>query len=246
LRKIASAKNTVLLKMDNRTFDDFDAYAKNYRDIHSQNVQLSGADSYYFAEQRVVMLQAYEKNESLQVLDLGCGDGASEIFIQQYFSNWKVEGIDVSKESIAMAEKQGIANASFNVYDGIHIPFADSSFDIIFVAGVLHHVEFSLHDAMIKEMKRVLKAGGRLLIYEHNPLNPLTRYLVKTCVFDKDAKLLRCGYLKKILLKQQFRIDTTVYFIFFPPKGLFKKMLPLEKFLQWLPLGGKYFVRAVK
>lgn len=232
--------------MDNRTFDDFDAYAKNYRDIHSQNVQLSGADSYYFAEQRVTMLQAYEKNGSLSVLDLGCGDGVSEIFMQQYFSNWKVQGIDVSKESIVMAQKQGVANANFDVYDGIHIPFADNSFDIVFVAGVLHHVEFGLHDAMIKEMKRVLKAGGRLLIYEHNPLNPLTKYLVRTCVFDKDAKLLRRGYLTALLKQHGFAIDKTIYFIFIPPKGVLKKLVPLERFFHWLPFGGKYFVRAVK
>jgi ubiquinone/menaquinone biosynthesis C-methylase UbiE len=232
--------------MDNRTFDDFDEYAKNYRDIHSQNVKLSGADSYYFAEQRVKMLQAYEKNESLRVLDLGCGDGASEIFMQQYFSTWQVEGIDVSKESIDMAKQQKLFNAKFDVYDGINIPFADKSFDIVFVAGVLHHVEFSLHDAMIKEMKRVLKDGGRLLIYEHNPLNPLTKYLVKTCVFDKDAKLLRSGYLTKLLAKHRFVINKKIFFIFIPPKGFLKKLISLEKIFYWLPLGGKYFVRAVK
>ena len=232
--------------MDNRTFDDFDAYAKNYRDIHSQNVKLSGADSYYFAEQRVTMLEAYEKNESLKVLDLGCGDGVSEIFMQKYFSNWRVEGIDVSKESIEMAKTQQLSNANFAVYDGINIPFADNSFDIVFVAGVLHHVEFSLHDAMMTEMKRVLKEGGRLLIYEHNPYNPLTKYLVKTCVFDKDAKLLKCGYLTKLLKKHRFTIAKNIYFIFIPPKGFLKKLIPLEKFFYWLPLGGKYFVRAVK
>ena len=232
--------------MDNRTFDDFDAWAKNYRAIHSQNIQLSGADSFYFAEQRVTMLQAYEKNEPLQVLDLGCGDGVSELFMQRYFSNWNVEGIDVSKESIEMAKQQRLPNAVFNVYDGINIPFADNSFDIVFVAGVLHHVAFHLHEAMIGEMKRVLKKGGRLIIYEHNPLNPLTKYLVKTCVFDQDAKLLRCGYLKKKLTAQQLMISQRIYFIFIPPKGLLKKLVPIEKFLRWLPLGGKYFIRAVK
>lgn len=232
--------------MDNRTFDDFDAYAKNYRDIHSQNIQLSGADSFYFAEQRVTMLLAYEKNESLQVLDLGCGDGVSEIFMQRCFPNWKVKGIDVSKESIAMAKQQRLPNAVFDIYDGVHIPFADSSFDIIFVAGVLHHVAFDLHAAMLAEMKRVLKRGGRLIIYEHNPFNPLTKYLVKTCVFDKDAKLLRCAYLKSILQQQGFTICQRIYFIFIPPKGVLKKLVPLERVLSWLPLGGKYFIRAVK
>jgi ubiquinone/menaquinone biosynthesis C-methylase UbiE len=232
--------------MDNRTFDDFDAWAKNYRAIHSQNIQLSGADSFYFAEQRVTMLQAYEKDEPLQVLDLGCGDGVSELFIQRYFPKWTVEGIDVSKESIDMAKQQQLPNASFNVYDGSIIPFADERFDVVLVAGVLHHVAFHLHNAMIAEMKRVLKKGGRLIIYEHNPLNPLTRYLVKTCVFDQDAKLLRCGYLQRQLAAQQFSISQRIYFIFIPPKGFLKKIIPLEKYIHWLPLGGKYFIRAVK
>lgn len=232
--------------MDNRTFDDFDAYAKNYRSIHSQNIKLSGADSFYFAEMRVKMLQAYEANESLKVLDLGCGDGVAEIFVQQYFSNWKVEGIDVSKESIEMAKQQRLTNSNFAVYDGIHIPFADESFEVIFVAGVLHHVEFSLHEAMLQEMRRVLKKGGRLIIYEHNPLNPFTRYLVKTCVFDEDAKLLRAGYLARLLKKKQFTISHKIYFIFIPPKGFFKKLIVFEKYLSWLPIGGKYFIRAVK
>lgn len=232
--------------MDNRTFDDFDAWAKNYRAIHSQNIQLSGADSFYFAEQRITMLQAYEKDAPLQVLDLGCGDGVSELFIQRYFPNWAVDGIDVSKESIDMAKQQQLPNASFSVYDGISIPFADGHFDIVLVAGVLHHVAFHLHNAMIAEMKRVLKKGGRLIIYEHNPLNPLTKYLVRTCVFDQDAKLLRCGYLQRQLEAQQFRISQRIYFIFIPPKGFLKKLIPVEKYLQWLPFGGKYFIRAVK
>lgn len=232
--------------MDNRTFDDFDAYAKNYRDIHSQNIKLSGADSFYFAEQRVKMLQAYEKDEPLKVLDIGCGDGVSEIFMQKYFGKWVVEGIDVSKESIAVAQKLPLHNAGFAVYNGINIPFDDNSFDIVFVAGVLHHVEFDLHNVMITEMKRVLKPGGRLLIYEHNPLNPLTKYLVRTCEFDKDAKLLRCSYLKKVLQQQQFSIRQNIYFIFIPPKGFLKKLVSIEKIFHWLPFGGKYFVRAVK
>lgn len=232
--------------MDNRTFDDFDAYAKNYRSIHTQNIKLSGADSFYFAEMRVKMLQAYEQNTSLKVLDLGCGDGVAEMFVQQYFPAWKVEGIDVSRESIAMAKQLQLTNSNFAVYDGIHIPFEDESFDMVIVAGVLHHVEFSLHAAMAAEMKRVLKPGGRLVIYEHNPLNPLTRYLVNTCIFDEDAKLLGAGYLCRLLLKQQFSISHKIYFIFFPPKGFFKRLIPLEKYLGWIPFGGKYFIRAVR
>ena len=232
--------------MDKRTFDDFDEFAENYRDIHTANIKLSGADSYYFAESRVQMLQAYEKNEPSKVLDLGCGDGVSEIFMQQYFSNWKIEGIDVSAKSIEVANEKKLSNSSFAIYDGTNIPFDNGSFDIVFVAGVLHHVEFGLHQAILKEMIRVLKPGGRLLMYEHNPLNPLTKYLVNTCVFDKDARLVRSSYLTRLLVENGFRISEKIFIIFFPRKGILSKLVFLEKYLQWLPLGGKYFIRAVK
>ncbi len=232
--------------MDKRTFDDFDEFAENYRGIHTSNIKLFGADSYYFAESRVQLLQAYEKNESLKVLDLGCGDGASEIFMQQYFSNWKIEGIDVSAKSIEIATELKLTNSQFAIYDGINIPFADGAFDIIFVAGVLHHVAFDLHDAILKEMRRVLKPGGRLLIFEHNPLNPVTKYLVNTCVFDKDAKLIFSRYMGRVLKRNSFRVINKIFIIFFPRKGILSKLIFLEKYLQWLPLGGKYFIRAIK
>lgn len=232
--------------MDNRTFDDFDKYASNYRDIHSQNIQLSGADSFYFAEKRVKMLKAYEHNHSYEVLDLGCGDGVSEIFMQRYFDNWRIKGIDVSKESITMAKKLALTNASFDEYDGTHIPFDDSSFDIVFVAGVLHHISFDLHLAMLDEIKRVLKKGGRLVIFEHNPINPFTKYLVKTCVFDQNARLLRSAYLMTLLKELNLEIKQRIYFIFIPPWGLLKKLVYFERLLYWLPIGGKYMIRATK
>ena len=232
--------------MDKRTFDDFDEFAENYRDIHTASIKLSGADSYYFAEMRVQILAAYEKNGPSKVLDLGCGDGVSEIFMQQYFSCWQIEGIDVSAKSIEVANEKKLSNSGFSVYDGANIPFADNNFDMVFVAGVLHHVGFGLHNKILKEIYRVLKPGGRLLMYEHNPLNPLTKYLVNTCVFDKDAKLVRCNYLIKLLRETGFSISEKIFIIFFPRKGILSKLIFIEKYLQWLPLGGKYFLRVVK
>ena len=40
--------------MSERSFDDFDEFANNYRNIHTQNVKLSGADSFYFAEMKKI------------------------------------------------------------------------------------------------------------------------------------------------------------------------------------------------
>ena len=232
--------------MSERTFDDFDEFAKGYRSIHTENIKLSGVDSFYFAEMKVRMLLPFEKNNKALVLDVGCGDGATELFMNKYFSQWHVEGIDISKESITAAGTRGLPNAFFSVYDGTKIPFPDESINVVFIAGVLHHVAFGVHPLILKEIFRVLTKGGRLYLFEHNPLNPVTKYLVNTCVFDKDARLLRSSYTLKILMRSGFRIITRKFIIFFPRKGIFSSLIFLEKYLQWLPLGGQYFIRALK
>jgi hypothetical protein len=92
----------------------------------------------------------------------------------------------------------------------------------------------------------VLKKGGRLYFFEHNPINPLTKYLVKTCVFDADAKLLTYQYSKKILKEVSFKNLKTHFIIFLPRMPWLKKLLGIEKYLEWLPLGGQYMIRAQK
>jgi len=232
--------------MNKRTFDDFDAFANDYRNIHTQNIRLSGVDSYYFAEMKVKLLRPYESNSNLQILDVGCGDGTTEYFMHQYFPKWLLKGIDVSEESIKEAHQKNIDSAVFKVYDGTHIPARDNSIDVVFIAGVLHHVAYELHLKMMEEVHRVLKPGGRLYLFEHNPLNPLTKYLVNTCVFDKDAKLLRSGYCASILKAARLSIKKIDFIIFFPRKGILSKFIFLEKYLRWFPLGGQYFVRGTK
>ena len=232
--------------MNKRTFDDFDAFADDYRNIHTQNIRLSGVDSYYFAEMKVKLLRPFESNSNLQILDVGCGDGTTEYFMHQYFPKWVLKGIDVSGESIKEAHQKNIEAAVFKVYDGTHIPERDNSIDVVFIAGVLHHVAYELHLKMMQEVHRVLKLGGRLYLFEHNPLNPVTKYLVNTCVFDKDAKLLRSGYCTSILKTARLSIKKMDFIIFFPRKGILSKFIFLEKYLRWLPLGGQYFVRATK
>jgi ubiquinone/menaquinone biosynthesis C-methylase UbiE len=232
--------------MSERTFDDFDGFADDYRAIHSQNVQLSGVDSYYFAEHKVLQLKKYEKDGNLALLDVGCGDGLTATFVEKHFPSWQTTGIDISEKSIAAAQKRQIRKAQFQLFNGQHIPFENESFDVVFIAAVLHHIEFSLHQHLIKEMYRVLKPGGRLYLFEHNPLNPVTKYLVKTCVFDKDARLLPFSYTNRLLKSVKFSAIACKFILFFPRKGIFTKLLPLEKCLSWLPFGGQYYYRCVK
>jgi ubiquinone/menaquinone biosynthesis C-methylase UbiE len=232
--------------MNERTFDDFDEFAGDYRSIHTRNLSITGADSFYFAEQKVLQVKKYEQQNGLSLLDVGCGDGSSAFFFHHIFPSWKLEGIDVSKESVEQAKSKNLPSANFAVYDGKTIPFSAETFDIVFIAAVLHHINFSEHEFIMNEMFRVLKPGGRLYLFEHNPLNPITNYLVRTCPFDVNARLLPYRYTQRLLGIFPFKFIEKQFTIFFPRKGIFKKMLGVEDRLGWLPLGGQYFFRAIK
>jgi ubiquinone/menaquinone biosynthesis C-methylase UbiE len=232
--------------MSERTFDNFDQHASQYRKIHSQNVKISGADSFYFAAHKVEMLKAFEKNNAIKILDVGCGDGAVSMFIEKEFPSFTINGIDISAESIALAEEKKLTHSNFQQYDGKKIPFENESFDIIIIASVLHHIEFKWHQQFMQEVRRVLKMGGRLYVFEHNPANPITRYIVRTCVFDKDAKLLKASYALELLKQCGFSRATKKYMLFFPRMKWLKPLHKLENHLQNIPYGAQYMIRAEK
>jgi SAM-dependent methyltransferase len=232
--------------MTERNFDDFDEFAADYRRIHTANIELSGAGSFYFAKMKVQLLQGLENNAALKVLDVGCGDGSTELYMHQFFPSWKIDGIDVSEKSISAAKSKQIPAVTFQWYDGSNIPFDNEAFDVVFMAGVLHHVDFSLHAHLIAEILRVIKKGGRFYLFEHNPLNPVTRHLVKTCVFDRSAKLLRHNYTSRLLKKGNFKVVSKWFIIFFPRKGIFTAFIFLERYLRKIPLGGQYFIVSRK
>ncbi len=230
-------------------FDNFDEHAKGYRDEHSKQTKLIGIESSYFADFKIKQLANDEKsnvNKRLKILDYGCGDGIAESFFAKYFPNAHIVGLDVSEESIEIARAKKFSNAEYKVFDGRDIPLESGTFDIIFVAMVLHHINHKLHDAILNELLRVLAPGGRIYIFEHNPFNPVTRYFINTCPFDKDAHLLNPVSLKNKLKKRGFSNVRNSYLFFLPR---FKSLTPfffIENHLRWLGLGGQYYSRATR
>lgn len=223
------------------SFDNFDEFAKDYRQIHNQNIKLTGADSHYFSEFKVKWLRDYYGQKPVQnILDLGAGDGTCLQYFSTYFPEAQLFGIDVSDLSIAEAAAKQIPNAEVKVYDGQHIPYADNSFDLILVATVMHHIRFELHEELMRESLRVLKPGGKIFIVEHNPHNPVTMHMVNTCPFDEDAVLLKPVYTKKLLKKTGFQLVKNHFTLFFPRGGVFRAFHFLEKHLSWIPVGGQY------
>lgn len=102
------------------------------------------------------------KQPNLNVLDFGCGNG---IVIQDMLKinpSLKVIGVDNSQIAIASARKKISGQKFYIVEDGKRLPFKDNSFDFIFVLDVLQYI--SNTEFIFKELSRVLKSEGRLLI----------------------------------------------------------------------------------
>ncbi len=74
--------------------------------------------------------------------------------------------------------------------DGTALPFATGGFDLAFAVCVLHHVPRPRRGAFVAELRRVVRPGGLVVIFEHNPLNPVTRLAVSRCEFDEDVELI--------------------------------------------------------
>ena len=232
---------------EERDFDNFDQHAENYRETHDKVVEMSGADSDYFSEYKIIELLKFENpKKALWILDFGCGDGNSSVYIQKHFPNANIYGIDISEASINLAKKKNISNTEFRSFNGTLIPLEDENFDIVFASMVFHHIEHKLHSGILKEICRVLKKDGRFYNFEHNPNNPLTRKVVRDCEFDEDAVLLKPTYNKSIANASGLKVQKLNYTLFFPRHKVFKLFLGLEKLLTWCPIGAQYYIRAVK
>jgi len=228
---------------------EFDKFAHEYAELHRANIAASGEGPEYFAEYKIRDLRdlwaaAGGAAAPQRVLDFGAGIGGSVEYLRRYFPVARLTCVDVSLASLRIAAQRVPDAAEFVAFDGSRLPFADGSFDCAFSACVFHHIEPACHVALLAELHRVLRPGGLVMIYEHNPLNPLTVRAVRTCPFDENAILMRAGTLKQRLVDAGFAAATARYRLFFP--RALRLLRPVEHWLNWLPLGAQYYVFDVR
>ncbi len=221
-----------------------DVSADEYRRAVTASISFSGKDVDYFAQRKadhlVRMVEpALGSPADVSVLDVGCGVGTTDAHLAGRFAS--VQGVDISA---AVIEQAAAANPSvrYQLYDGDRLPFGDGSFDVAFAACVLHHVVPGQRAAFTGEIARVVRPGGLVVVFEHNPINPLTRYAVHRCQLDTGCALLRPAEVQGLFASAGLHVTERSYISLFPTRRA--TLLRLERALGGVPLGGQYLVGA--
>ena len=116
--------------------------------------------------------------------------------------------------------------------------------DLVFCNGVFHHIPpLDRLDAM-QFIYASLRGGGLFALWENNPWNPGTRYVMNRIPFDRDAITLSPLTGRQLVRKAGFEILQTDFCFYFP--RLLRPLRPLERLLVKLPLGAQYLVLGRK
>ena len=140
------------------------------------------------------------------IADVGCGTGA---ILKQLGNPERNVGIDLSPEAISFCRQRNLNNVQ--QADICALPFADASFDAVICSSVLYHQWISDVDAAIREMHRILRPNGVLLINV-----PAFRFLHSR--HDEavmTARRFRKPEIEQLLSKAHFTISRLTYWTTF-------------------------------
>lgn len=221
--------------------EEFDKFAENYRELNDEGLSLFGEKTEYFAAHKAAfLLQEVGSDFGGSILDYGCGIGVVARQLAIHLPKAEVSGFDVSPESIRVAKRSSAERE--RAPSGQPTFFSDRNglrefYDIVVLANVLHHVMPPERAGLLREIARRLRPGGRIVMFEHNTLNPLVRYAVKRHPFDQSAVLVPVWEARKLLASANCSVRSD--FILFFPSWL-RWFRPMERLLGRCPLGAQY------
>lgn len=142
-REVRDANRRVF---DSKNFDEYEANPSIFEASRQEEI---GATIGRFAGRRM--------------LDLGCGTGNLLWLGREHFR--ACFGVDLSVNLLGELHRRadGLRLAGG---EGAHIPFADNSFDLVTLYGVMHHI--IRHEPVLREIRRVLRPGGTVYM-DHDP-----------------------------------------------------------------------------
>lgn len=181
--------------LEKNSVTQFTRWAKNYD---------KPITSFIFRQTNSKIASILNPKPNSSLLDVGCGTG---ILISKLLSRNKymrIYGLDITPKMVEVAKSKFKNNPHVKITLGsaIHMPYQDNTFDYVTCASSLHHHPNPLQS--VKEMVRVLKPGGKLLILDMC-IEGLIRQLFFKIenIYHHEGKVFRLTNKKMIDLYQQ-------------------------------------------
>ena len=154
--------------------------------------------------------------ERPRILDVGCGTGANLVMLSEY---GEAEGVDVSEEALEFCRARGLNNVRLGAAE--QLPYEDETFDLVTALDVVEHLDDDV--AGLREMRRVLVPGGRVLLFV-----PAFMFLwgVQDDV-SHHRRRYRMPELRRAVERAGLEVERTTYanITFFAPVLLIRKLM---------------------
>jgi len=158
------------------------------------------------------------KDRRARILDVGCGTGANLVRLSD-FGN--AEGVDISPDALKFCRERGLNNVKLGAAESL--PYDDHEFDLVTAFDVVEHMDDDV--AGLREMRRVLRPGGRVLLFV-----PTFMFLwgVQDDVSNHRRRY-RLEELRQAVTAAGFEVERTTYanITFFLPVLLVRKFMRL-------------------
>lgn len=231
---------------------EFDGYAEDYSPAGNRLYGLIGCSPRTYLEVKADhLLRALGRTRisagdaSVRLLDFGCGAGDFLSVLRDRSVAWSMEGCDVSSGMLrTAAERHPELSSEGRLWNCAERAVPESAFDLITVVCVLHHVPPPSLRETLRGLWRALAPGGVLCVYEHNPWNPVTRFMVARTPIDKHAVLISQPALVSHARAVGATEPSLSNLLFFPPRLRFAGRV--EGVLGRIPLGGQYLMMTCK
>jgi len=170
----------------------FIEYMKSHIDDARENKMLGVS---FKAARNIKELEKLELKPNMKVLDAGCGPG---VLINQLEAMYKIKGYgcDLSRLALQRAKEAGSKKITYKNSVLEKMPFPKNYFDAVVSFDVLEHVESK--EKVLSEMVRVLKPGGKLLIYAISKRDILTwHWFLRLITFGKLGQDTEGGHFRE-------------------------------------------------
>jgi SAM-dependent methyltransferase len=223
---------------------EFDHHVDHYRDEVQTSISFSGQEVAFFHRRKAEVLVELANRlvgdpGQLSALDVGCGVGSIDHFLAGRFG--RLCGVDTAPVALGRGAREN-PEVTYLAADGGQLPFPTGAFDVAFAVCVLHHVPPPYRVEFGRELRRVVRDGGLVVVFEHNALNPLTRLAVSRCEFDEGVELLTRGASTRVLSGAGLTPVEARDVIFTPFDHRLARRL--DQALGRVPLGAQHYVAA--